>query len=133
MMGNKHKSAALLLVMMSMLAAAGALAQGKPDRQDIEVTVVNGRAVVKEEIAHTSAAHGALVWRIAQPGYAFAAAGIRIASNGKHSCAAHGDGKRFRCAKLGHDKGAKYKYDVLLIDTATNKALAPLDPFVQND
>lgn len=121
------------LLLMSTLAAAGALAQGKPDRQDIEVTVVNGRAVVTEEIAHTTTAHGALVWRIAQPGYAFAANGINITSGGKHKCALHGDGKRMRCAKLGHDKGAKYKYAVRLVDTATKKDLPPLDPFIQND
>ncbi len=130
-MKKPERLAALLL--LSTLAAAGALAQGKPDRQDIEVTVVNGRTVVTEKTAHTTDAHGALVWRIAQPGYAFAANGINVASGGKHKCGMHGDGRRFRCAKLGHDKGAKYKYDVRLVDTATNKNLPPLDPYIQND
>ena len=122
-------SATLLLSLLTTLA----LGQGKPDRQDIEVTVVNGHAVVKEETAHTTEAHGALVWRIAQPGYAFATNGINIASGGKHKCAMHGDGRRFRCTKQGHDKGAKYKYDVRLVETATNKNLPPLDPYIQND
>ena len=128
-MKTTHAVAPLLLSLLATLA----MAQGKPDRQDIEVTVVNGRTVVSEEVAHTTTAHGALVWRIAQPGYAFAANGINIDSKGKHKCAMHGDGKRFRCAKLGHDKGAKYKYDVLLVDTATKKDLLPLDPYVAND
>ena len=131
-MKTNHAVAPLLLSLLASLASL-ATAQGKPDRQDIDVTVVNGQTVVKEEVAHTTEAHGALVWRIAQPGYAFAANGINIASGGKHKCAMHGDGKRYRCAKLGHDKGAKYKYDVRLVDTATKKDLPPLDPYLLND
>ena len=131
-MKTNHAVAALLLSLLASLASL-ATAQGKPDRQDIDVTVVNGQTVVKEEVAHTTEAQGALVWRIAQPGYVFAANGINIASGGKHKCALHGDGKRYRCAKLGHDKGAKYKYDVRLVDAATKKDLPPLDPYLLND
>ena len=121
----KKSIAALLLS----LCAGAVMAQGGPDRKDILVEIINGAIVVKEETAITTTKEGALVWRIVQPGFKFPASGIVIDSKGKHSCAMHGDGKRFRCAKLGHNKGAKYKYTIKITD-AGGKPLAPLDPYI---
>ena len=56
-MKTTHAVAPLLLSLLASLASL-ATAQGKPDRQDIDVTVVNGQTVVKEEVAHTTEAHG---------------------------------------------------------------------------
>ena len=128
----KIKPLAALLLFSAV--AVGAWAQDKPDRQDINVTVVNGNAVVTEEPAHTSAAHGAIVWRIATPGYRFAPAdGIVVKSAGKHDCKLHGDAKRYRCGKRGHIKGETYKYDVRLVEAKTGQALPVLDPHIAND
>lgn len=119
---------------LSLLAAVSlAQAKDKPDREDIEVEVVNGKIVVNEETARTTEAHGAIVWRIVQPGFRFPANGIVVNSKGKHRCALHADGKRYRCAKLGHDKGAKYKYDVRVVERGTGAFLPVLDPYLQND
>ena len=120
--------------LLAMAATASAQPGGKPDRQVIEVTVVGGRTTVTEEIARTVDGHGAIVWRV-QDGYRFANDGIDIESKGKDKfkCDVRGDGKRFRCVKLSHVRGDVYKYDVKLIDEATGKRLAPLDPYIQND
>ena len=107
---------------------------GKPDRQDIDVTVVGGKTTVTEEIARTDDRHGAVVWKAAQ-GYRFAEDGIVIEAKGKDKfqCELRGNGSKFRCAKLRHIKGDRYKYVVKLIDEKTGQALAPLDPYIQND
>jgi hypothetical protein len=116
--------------------AATALAQqgGKPDRPDIDVTVVGGKTTVVEEVARTTDSHGAVVWKV-QQGYRFADEGIVIEAKGKDkfNCEARGNGSKFRCAKLAHIKGDRYKYVVNLIDEKTGRPLAPLDPFIQND
>ena len=116
--------------------ASTALAQqgGKPDRQDIDVTVVGGKTTVTEEIARTTDNHGAVVWKV-QQGYRFADDGIVIEAKGKDKfkCELRGNGNKFRCAKLAHIKGDRYKYVVKLIDEKTGRPLAPLDPFIQND
>jgi len=122
-------SLALLCVALAALAQ-----QGKRDRDDIDVTVVNGKTTVTEEEAHTTPDHGALVWKAPQ-GYAFAEDGIVIEAKGKDkfNCRTTQNGQKFRCAKLAHIKGDRYKYVVKLIDRKTGTALAPLDPIILND
>ena len=124
----------ILAALLLSAAALSASAQGKPDRQDIDVTVVNGKTTVTEEIARTTDGHGAVVWKV-QQGYRFADNGIDIEAKGKRNfqCEARANGRRFRCAKLAHVKGDRYKYVVNLVDERTGKALAPLDPYIQND
>lgn len=126
----------MLSVLALLAVAVIATAQGdKPDRQDIDVTVVGGKATVTEEIARTTDRHGALVWKV-QRGFRFADAdGIDIEAKGKQrfKCEARENGSRFRCAKLGHIKGEQYKYVVNLIDANTNQRLVPLDPYIAND
>jgi len=103
------------------------------DRDAIDVQVVNGQIVVEEEEAHTTAEHAGLVWRVVTPGYRFADDGIGIQSSGKHRCGPVANGQRFRCSKLRHVAGERYKYDVKLLNTRTGQALAPLDPWIIND
>ena len=124
-----------IVAALTLLAVAAiASAQGKPDRQDIDVTVVGGKTTVTEEIAITTDQHGALVWK-AQKGYLFAADGIVIDAKGKDKfkCESRADGKKFRCAKLAHIKNDRYKYIVKLVNESTGQALTPLDPYIQND
>ena len=120
--------------LLAMAATASAQPGGKPDRQDIEVTVVGGQTTVTEETARTNRGHGAVVWRV-QDGYRFAENGIEIEAKGndKFRCQRIAAGKRFRCAKLDHVSGERYKYDVNLVDERTGKPLEPLDPYIQND
>jgi hypothetical protein len=124
----------LLASLALLFVAFGAAAQGKPDRQDIDVTVENGKTTVKEEIARTTEKHGAVVWK-AQQGYAFAEDGIVIEAKGKDkfNCKISQNGQKFRCAKLAHIKGDRYKYVVKLIEKKSGVALAPLDPIILND
>jgi hypothetical protein len=119
---------------LALLAAfsLAAWAQGR-DRDAIDVQVVNGQIVVEEEEAHTTASHGGLVWRVVTPGYRFADGGINLQSDGKHRCGPVADGQRYRCAKLRHLAGERYKYDVKLVNTRTGEALTPLDPWIIND
>ena len=61
-----------LLAALSLLAVTvAAWAQTRPDRDPIDVQVVNGQIVVQEEEARTSADQGGLVWRVVTPGYRF--------------------------------------------------------------
>jgi hypothetical protein len=124
----------LVAALALLTVAAIASAQGKPDRQDIEVTVVGGKTTVTEEIARTTDQHGAVVWKV-QPGYRFADDGIVIEAKGKDKfkCELHGNGNRLRCKKLRHIKNDRYKYIVKLIDESTGRPLAPLDPYIQNE
>jgi hypothetical protein len=124
------KKIALALLTLCSLAAA---AQGGPDRQAIDVRVVNGQAEVPEEEALTTAAQGALVWRLVTPGYRFADNGIVIMAEGKHRCGPIANGQRFRCIKLNHVRGERYKYDVNLVQISTGKPLPTLDPWIVND
>jgi hypothetical protein len=124
------KKIALALLTLCSLAAA---AQGRPDRQVIDVIVVNGQAEVPEEEAVTTADHGALVWRVATPGYRFAENGIVIQAEGKHRCGPTANGQRFRCVKLRHLRGERYKYDVNLVQIRTGQPLPTLDPWIVND
>lgn len=120
---------------LAMLAACSlaALAQGRPDRDPIDVRVVDGQIVVDEEEARTTPDHGGLVWRIVTPGYRFASDGIVISSEGRHRCGAIANGQRYRCAKLRHSSGQRYKYDVKLVDSRSGQSLAPLDPWIIDD
>ena len=123
-----------LLAALSLAAATlAAWAQGRPDRDPIDVRVVNGQIVVDEEEARTTPTHGGLVWRVVTPGYRFTDDGIVIQSDGKHRCGPIANGQRYRCAKLRHLSGERYKYDVKLADTRTGQALTPLDPWIIND
>jgi hypothetical protein len=126
----KKICAALALLAVAAIASA----QGKPDRQDIEVTVVGGKTTVTEEVARTTDQHGAVVWKV-QQGFRFAEDGIVIEAKGKdkYKCELRDGGSRYRCAKLRHVKGDRYKYIVNLIDASTGQRLAPLDPFIQNE
>lgn len=125
---RKHFTLALLAAL-----SFTAWAQGRPDRNAIDVQVVNGQAVVPEEEARTTPEHGALVWRIVTPGYRFADDGIVLQSGGRHNCGPVANGQRFRCVKLRHSSGQRYKYDVKLVDTRSGQSLAPLDPWIIDD
>jgi hypothetical protein len=123
------------LLAAALCAAATAISaqeadRARPDRRPIDVTVVNGKAVVDEDVAVTQESEGALVWHIVQPGYQFADNGIVVDSGGRHKCGPVADGRGFRCRKLKHVSGAKAKYVVRLIDVSTQKALDPLDPWI---
>lgn len=123
-----------LLAALSLLAVTvAAWAQTRPDRDPIDVQVVNGQIVVQEEEARTSSDQGGLVWRVVTPGYRFTDDGIVIQSEGKHRCGPIANGQRYRCAKLRHLSGERYKYDVKLANTRTGEALTPLDPWIIND
>jgi hypothetical protein len=121
-------------ILAGVLATAATLAgaQQLTDRQAIDVEVVNGRIVVAEEDAITTDREGGLVWHIVQPGYVFPKQGINFATKGRHRCAPIDKGLRFRCAKLGHIRGERYKYAVIVVETKTKRSLEPLDPWIQN-
>jgi hypothetical protein len=125
----------LTLAVFAVLAAVSvaAQAQGRGDRDPIDVQVVNGQIYVAEEEARTTPEHGALVWRVVTPGYRFTDDGIVIQSDGKHRCGPTANGQRYRCAKLRHLRGERYKYDVKLVNVRTGDALTPLDPWIIND
>ena len=126
--------AALLAVNLAAVPlAATAQDRGGRDRDPIDVQVVNGQIVVEEQEARTSADHGGLVWRVVTPGYRFADDGIAIQSEGKHRCGPVAGGQRYRCAKLRHLRGERYKYDVKLVNARTGQALPVLDPWIIND
>ena len=125
------------LAALALLTLAGAVSaqQGdRQDRQDIEVTVVGGKTKVAEESARTTERHAAVVWK-APKGFNFPDDGIVIEDKGKDrfKCEVKGNGNRFRCAKLAHIKGDRYKYAVNLVDEKTGQRLAPLDPYIVND
>ena len=128
------KSVVLLaasLLALSALADPGEQGE-KPDHPSIDVTVTNGQVAVSEEETTTSEGEGALVWRLAQGQYVFAANGIAIDSHGKHACNLSHDGHSVRCSKRGHIKGERYKYSVNVEDASTHQALPPLDPWIVN-
>ena len=125
-----------IVVLAASFMALAAVAQQdrRPDRQVIDVQVINGRIVVPEEVAETNEREGALVWRLVEPGYAFPENGIVVDSKGKHRCRVNPENeRRFRCAKLRHDPGERYKYVVNVIDTRSQQPLEPLDPYIQNN
>lgn len=124
---NKKLVAALLAAV-----SLGAGAQGNADRQPIDVRVVDGQIVVPEEEAVTTRDQGGLVWRLVTPGYRFPADGIVIDSQGKHRCQVIANGQRFRCAKLRHDSGERYKY-MVNVETLRGERLPELDPWIVND
>ncbi len=103
------------------------------DRQEIEVHIVQGRITVPEEVATTTVEDTALVWRIMQPGFEFSVDGIVLESAGKHQCRVMNDRRLYRCNKLRHDRGERYKYMVKVIDVRQGVPLEPLDPFIQNN
>jgi hypothetical protein len=132
---SKRFAAALLaaLSLAALSLTAGAQDRGGRDRDPIDVQVVNGQVVVEEEEARTSADQGGLVWRVVTPGYRFADDGIVIQSEGRHRCGPVANGQRYRCAKLRHLRGERYKYDVKLVNARTGEALPVLDPWIIND
>ncbi len=117
--------------------AAAALGLALPadakDREVIEVHIVQGHITVPEEVAATSVGDTALLWRIMQPGYEFTEDGIVLESTGKHQCRLTQDRRVYRCNKLRHDRGERYKYMVKVIDVRRGAALEPLDPYIQNN
>jgi hypothetical protein len=123
------------VVMLALGCCALAAGAAKPDRDFIDVQVANGAVTVSEEEAHTNEGHGALVWRVATPGYAFTADGIVFDTKGsdKFKCKASPKGDKFRCDKLRHVKLDRYKYVVKLKTTGSAPAVPPLDPWIVND
>jgi|GEM_PF-5953378 len=126
------KHCAVMLALASCTFAAGA---AKPDRDIIDVQVVRGAITVSEEEAHTNDGHGALVWRVVTPGYAFTADGIVFDGKGadKYKCKVEPKGDKFRCDKLKHVKLDRYKYVVKVKPTGGAAAVPPLDPWIVND
>lgn len=122
-----------ILALLLGLGLATVGAQNRPDRKPIDVQVVNGAIVVPEEEAVTTREHGGLVWRVVTPGYEFPDDGVVIESAGAHRCQVIANGKRYRCGKLKHDTGARYKYVVNLVESRTGRRLEPLDPWILND
>jgi hypothetical protein len=112
--------------------AAAAQQWQRPDRTPIDVQIVNGQIVVEETVAVTGENEGGIVWRLVTAGHVFPDKGIDIDSGGKHRCAAGPAGRTFRCAKLRHDKGERYKY-VVNVNQRSGQALPPLDPWIQNN
>ena len=127
------KTRVLAWLAMMVVAAAGAWAQDKPDREPIDVEVINGQISVAEEEARTNRNQGGIVWRMVTPGYRFPSNGIVIDSSGKHRCAVVANGQRYRCAKLRHDAGERYKYIVNAVVESSGQSLTPLDPWIVND
>ena len=123
-----HKITAALL-----LAALGLAAQAQvlKDRTPITVTVTGGQIDSPDE-ARTTADEGALVWVMGSKGFRFADAdGIDIKSGGQHACKTLQEGQRVRCAKAGHRRGDRFKYEINVVGS-DGKTLN-LDPFIVND
>lgn len=127
-----------LLACATLAFALSAFAQNpppqweRPERQPIDVRVVDGRVDVPESEALTTEGEGALVWRLVTPGYAFPDDGIVIDAVSVFRCQAMAGGRLYRCLKLRHVRGARYKYDVKVIDDRTRLPLPVLDPWIQN-
>ena len=127
-----------IVVLAATFFALAALAQQsqeqqRPDRDPIDVQVIDGRIVVEEEV-QTSEREGALLWRLVQsPGYAFPDNGIVINAEGKYDrCRVIANGQRFRCDKRGRrDPGERHKYVVNVLDIQSQKQLS-LDPWILN-
>jgi len=101
------------------------------DHPPIDVHVNGGQVSVSEDPVSTSQSEGGLVWAIGTDGFHFAQNGIDIAAPpGVHDCHVIANGQRIRCKKNRHVSGAKYKYTVNVVDSATGQALPPLDPFI---
>ena len=123
------------MMVLVLLAAVtlGVWAQDKPDREPIDVEVINGQITVAEVEARTNSNQGGIVWRMVTPGFRFPSNGIVIESSGKHRCAVIANGRRYRCAKLRHDAGERYKYVVNAVVESSGQSLEPLDPWIVND
>jgi hypothetical protein len=118
-----------------LLLATAIGAHGQPggrDRGPIEVKVVDGNTVVPEERARTNAGEGALIWRLTTPGHRFVGEGIVFQDKGQHDCRIVANGRQVRCAKLRHQPGREFKYDVH-VGTDGGRVLEPLDPWIVND
>jgi hypothetical protein len=125
--GMRKITAALWLAALSLTAQA----EGGRERTPAAVTISGGKIDPIDDM-HTTADEGALVWVIGTQGYRFAANdGIRIQSGGKHACKVSPDGHRVRCAKAGHRRGERFKYDVNVIDASG--ARITLDPWILSD
>ena len=129
----KQRVLGLLVGLLGFVAMSVWAQQDRPDRDPIDVQVVNGQIVVAEDEAYTTNGQGGIVWRLVTPGYRFPDNGIVINSQGKHRCAASPNGQRYRCAKLRHDPGERYKYMVNLVNANNGNSLQPLDPWIVND
>ena len=73
-----------------------------------------------------------MVWKLRDgSGYEFPKTGIVVASPPEvHACRVTDKGQGFRCNKLKHLAGKKYKYTVNLVATGSGQAPRPLDPFI---
>ena len=115
-----------------LLAATAAYAEPLVDHPTIFVTVVQGQLHVSEDPVDSQPTEGAFVWRLpAGGGYEFPATGIVVASHDQHKCSVDDDKRQvFRCKKLKHVSGTKYKYTVNVIVSGSGQALPPLDPII---
>ena len=125
----------LAAIVAAACLCAAALAQGLRDRDPIDVYVRNGRIVVPEDEAVSEPSHGAIVWRLMTAGHAFPDDGIVIEDGGAFRCRVWDpDGTTYRCQKLRHEPGRRYKYLVNVVARTGqgDRHLPPLDPFIQN-
>lgn len=104
----------------------------RPARQPIEVRVVDGQVDVPESEVVTTENQGALIWHLVTPGYTFPDDGIVIDAVSVFRCQSAAAGRVYRCLKLRHVRGARYKYDVKVLDERTGLPLPVLDPWIQN-
>ena len=114
------------------LATAATYADPPVDHPTITVTVIEGRLRVSEDPVDSLPREGAIVWQLPDAsGYEFPSAGIVVASQGLHKCDV-ADGKRhvFRCVKLKHVSGAKYKYTINVVVSGAGQAPPALDPII---
>jgi len=114
------------------LATAAAYADRPVDHPTIIVTVVQGQIHLSEETADILETEGGVVWKLpAGSGYSFPDEAIVVASSkGVHDCHVTDNGRGFRCDKLKHVHGKKYKYIVNLTASGSGQAPPALDPFI---
>jgi hypothetical protein len=127
-------AAALLAVGISALAQ-----QPTRARAPIDVAVVNGRIVVEESVAVSEKSDGAIIWRLVTRGYRFPDDGIvfEVPGGAFDQCVPIGaEARMYRCRKVAHEAGKRYKYDVNVIDPGAAGGplrLETLDPWIQNN
>jgi hypothetical protein len=115
------------------LVTAAAYADPSVDHPTITIWVEQGRIHLSEEdTAVVLPTESAVVWKLRDgSGYEFPKTGIVVASPPEvHACRVTDKGQGFRCNKLKHLAGKKYKYTVNLVATGSGQAPRPLDPFI---
>ena len=136
-----------ILVLAWAVAATAALADENPNWKDrpepVKVNVVNGNPDIPERLAKTYATQGGLQWTLMDPSYQFSP-GDGIVINGQivngeirptndwYPCEmVKSDVHKFRCGKVTHTPGARYKYTVKLLDQDGNPVTR--DPVILNN